>query len=59
MIIFGIDLEDWTRFEYHKQVFAGIAILYTVIGIAFLYEFLNRTPVKIESRNDQEAGFQN
>ena len=40
-----------------RQVALGFVFLFGISIAAGAYIYLNRTPVKVEARNDQEAGF--
>ena len=53
----GIYWDDWTRFDYHKQVFTAFGLLVFFGAVGVVYVTLNKTPSTIEKRTDSEAGF--
>lgn len=57
---FKFYLRDW-QIKYvgtvERQVAVGFAVLGVLIIAVGAFAYLNRTPTRIEPRNDQEAGF--
>tara|TARA_R110000851_G_scaffold111313_1_gene234498 strand:- start:399 stop:629 length:231 start_codon:yes stop_codon:yes gene_type:complete len=53
--IFDMRVKHFGTLE--RQVALGFVFLFGISIAAGAYIYLNRTPVKVEARNDQEAGF--